>query len=124
MDVSNKTFTRFPLMIALMMGVVCILMGLSFESVVVPIRAVFCLLWMLVITFGIAILTFQDGLLSFVGWEPLNTRTTGAMNWMSPCVSFSVVVGLGLDYDIFYLERVVEEMEKGHSVKEAVVGAL
>ena len=43
---------------------------------------------------------------------------------MSPCVAFSVVVGLGLDYDIFYSERVLEELESGHSPAEAARRAL
>ena len=124
MDVANKTFGRFPLMIALMMIVVIVLIGLSFRSIVAPLRAVLCLLWMLVITFGIAIFTFQDGMFDFLHWQQLGTRSTGAMNWMSPCVAFSVVVGLGLDYDIFYSERVVEEREKGHSEKQAAIRAL
>jgi uncharacterized membrane protein YdfJ with MMPL/SSD domain len=124
MDVSNATFARLPFMIALMMGVVIIVMGVSFRSLVAPLRAVFCLLWMLIVTFGIAIYVFQDGMLDFLNWGSVGARPTGAMTWMSPCMSFSVLVGLGLDYDIFYSERVVEEWEHGYDEKEAAVRAL
>ena len=108
----------------LMMIVVLLLIGLSFRSVVAPIRAVVSLLWMLVVTFGVAVFTFQDNAFGFLHWSQLGARSTGAMNWMSPCVAFSVVVGLGLDYDIFFSERVAEERENGYSNKVAIVRAL
>ena len=52
------------------------------------------------------------------------SRRDGAMNWMSPCIAFSIVVGLGLDYDIFLMESVVEAYDEGASEKQAVVHAL
>ena len=27
-----------------------------------------------------------------------------ALTWMAPCITFSIVVGLGLDYDVFLME--------------------
>jgi len=124
MDVANKTFAALPGMIALMMAVVLLLIGLAFRSFVAPIRAVFTLLWMLVMTFGLAVFAFQDGCFDWLSWPQMGTRPTGAMYWMSPCIAFSVLVGLGLDYDIFYTERVVEEREKGWGDREAAVRAL
>merc|ERR1712159_943014 len=124
MDVANKTFSALPRMVALMMTVVLLLIGMAFRSIVAPIRAVFVLLWMLVMTFGLAVFTFQDGWFDWMDWPQMGTRPTGAMYWMSPCIAFSVLVGLGLDYDIFYTERVVEEREKGWGDKEAAIRAL
>lgn len=124
MDVANRTFARFPLMVALMMGVVFVVVGVSFQSLLVPLRAVLCLLWMLVVTFGLAVLVFQDGWLAFLQLPQLGPRSAGAMSWMSPCMAFPVVVGLGLDYDIFYSGQVVDEWERGHDVKTASLRAL
>jgi len=126
MDVANETFAALPTMIAAMMCVVLVLIALAFRSVVVPVRAVCCLLWMLIMTFGLAIFTFQDGCFDWLHWGQLGSRSTGAMFWMSPCIAFSILVGLGLDYDIFYTERVVEEREKdpGGSETEAAIRAL
>merc|ERR1711970_839828 len=78
MDVSQRTFDRFPLMIALMMGTVLLVIGFAFNSIVAPIRAVLCLLWMLVVTFGLAVLVFQNGALSFLNTSQLDQRPTGA----------------------------------------------
>ena len=72
----------------------------------------------------------------------------GAMFWMTPCVAFSIVVGLGLDYgegaalathhlslpaltlfsvfraDVFFMESAVEFYDEGASGKDAVLKAL
>ena len=57
-----------------------------------PLRAVVCLLWMLGLTFGLAVFVFQEGALNWTGIPQLSARRDGAMNWMSPCIAFSVVV--------------------------------
>lgn len=124
MDAADITFRTFPLMIGLMMVVVLVFIGVAFRSVVAPLRSVFCLAWLLIMTFGLAIFTFQDGWLSFLNWSQVEARSSGAMNWMSPCIAFSVIVGLGLDYDIFYTEHFMEERQRGHDDKEAAVRAL
>jgi len=124
MDVANKTFAALPFMIGLMMAVVLVLIAVAFRSLIAPLRAVFCLLWMLVLTFGLAIFVFQNGALDWLNWSQLGKRDTGAMFWMSPCIAFSILVGLGLDYDIFYTERVVEEREKCDDDRTAAVRAL
>jgi len=124
MDAAGLTIASFPRMIILMMLAVFVLIGTSFGSALAPIRAVLCLLWMLAMTFGLAVFVFQDGWLDFLHLPQLEGRASGAMSWVSPCVACSVVVGLGLDYDIFYSERVLEECEHGYSEKEAAVRAL
>lgn len=124
MDAAHETFKAFPFMIALMMGVVLVLIGISFKSLIAPFRAVFCLLWMLVMTFGAAICVFQMGALEWLDFSQLGQRNAGAMSWMSPMISFPVIVGLGLDYDIFFTECVLEECEYGYCEQDAVIRAL
>jgi uncharacterized membrane protein YdfJ with MMPL/SSD domain len=124
MDASNLTFERLPLMVGLMMSVVFVVMALAFRSIIAPIRAVFCLTWMLVMTYGLAIYCYQDGLLDFLNWSQLGKRESGAMSWLSPSMAGAMMVGLGLDYDIFYSERVVEEWEHGYNEKDAAARAL
>merc|ERR1719199_1549496 len=75
MDASNKTFEKLPLMVLLMMCAVFVVIAIAFKSFVAPLRAVFCLLWMLVITYGIAIFTYQFGLLDGLHWSQVGKRT-------------------------------------------------
>merc|ERR1719277_1462441 len=102
MDVARQTFDKLPLMVALMMVIVFLVIAVAFRSLVAPMRAVFCLLWMLIVTSGLAIFVFQDGLFDGLGWQQLSRRESGAMVWMSPCMAIPPVIGLGLDYDMFY----------------------
>ena len=39
-------------------------------------------------------------------------------------MSFSILVGLGLDYDIFLLTRIVEFRQEGYSTADAIVLAM
>jgi len=52
----------------------------------------------------------QDGIAEPLGFRPLSVSPAppapGALFWMSPCIAFSILVGLGLDYDIFMMESV------------------
>lgn len=66
---------------------------------------------------------YQLGIFEALGWPPLQT-SGGALFWMSPCIAFAIVVGLGLDYDVFFMESVVEQHDRGATTKQAVVGAL
>ncbi len=109
MDASQETFDALPRVMAATLAIVCLVLLLAFRSLLVPLRAVLCLTWMLVVTFGAAVLVYQDaadsmgpridGVLSGLGVGAL-TPSGGAMFWMTPCVAFSIVVGLGLDYDV------------------------
>jgi hypothetical protein len=123
MDVSRITFRSFPLMIVLMTATVLLVIGLSFRSVVAPVRAVLSLSWMITVTFGLAVFIYKDGCLDFLNMSQLGHRASGSMSWLTP-FSIPVVVGLGLDYDIFYSETVLEERECGHTEEEAAVRAL
>jgi len=108
MDAANATFAAFPLLIGLVVVVIIVVFGLAFKSVVVPIRAAITVIWMLVLTFGAASFAYP-----------------GAIFWMSPCIAFAVVVGLGLDYDVFFMETVMENVHRqGMNANEAVLAAL
>lgn len=96
MDASTDTFNSLPRVVAATLGIVCVVLLLAFRSAFMPLRAALCLVWMLVITFGAAIAIYQDGALDAVGWSSLQP-VSGGLFWMSPCISFSVVVGLGLE---------------------------
>jgi len=123
MDGAAKTFGSFPLMITVTLLIVCAVIGVAFRSIVVPLRAVLCIVWMLCVVFGSAVFVYQSGALEFLGLDAFK-RQGNALFWMSPCIAFSIVVGLGLDYDVFFTESVVEAYDKGVPAKEAIVRAL
>ena len=123
MDGAAYTFAALPRMVGVTLGIVCLVLGAAFRSALVPLRAVVCLVWMLCLVFGAAVAVYQLGLLQALGWSPLQP-SGGDLFWMSPCIAFAIVVGLGLDYDVFFMESVVEQHDRGASTKQAVVNAL
>ena len=123
MDGAALTFASLPRMVVITLAIVCVVLGLAFRSVVVPLRAVVCLAWMLCVVFGAAVAVYQLGLLQGLKYDPLSP-SGGDIFWMSPCIAFAIVVGLGLDYDVFFMEAVVEHFDRGATSRQAVINAL
>jgi uncharacterized membrane protein YdfJ with MMPL/SSD domain len=48
----------------------------------------------------------------------------GAINWMVPIFSFSLLCALALDYDIFIMTRVVEYKQLGFTDRAAIIKAV
>ena len=44
--------------------------------------------------------------------------------WMVPLVLFVILMGIGMDYNVFILTRIREEVHKGKDIKDAVVDAV
>ena len=61
----------------------------------------------------------KGGALEFLGFYGL--RSTGGLCWIPPVLCFCMLVGLGLDYHVFLLSRVVEFRLAGFGDREAVL---
>ena len=68
-------------------------------------------------------LQYESNLVAFSTKARLAAAVRG-QSWFSPSIALPILIGLGLDYDIFYTEKVAEECEEGHSVKVAAARAL
>ena len=65
--------------------------------------------------YGILIWVYQEGGLAWTGVGAL--QPTGALCWMAPVITFAIMIGLGLDYDVFLLTRVFEL--RGHGATDS-----
>jgi len=124
MDTADAVFAKFPLMIGVTIAIVFVLIGIAFQSLVVPFRAVLCLTLMLGVSFGLAIMAYQNGFLDWMHFKAVSQNDSHALYWMSPMLAFSVMVGLGLDYDVFLMESVKEARKNGLNDSEAVMSGL
>ena len=77
----------------------------SFRSVIVSLRAIVTISFTLAFVYGLATLIYQHGAFSFLHLPGLGND--GALCWISPIMSFSVVCGLALDYDVFLVSAIV-----------------
>ncbi len=100
-----------PLVIGVVLLGTFIVLFLILGSVLGPIRLQF--------TIGLSVLVTL-GLTEFVFVEILDK----SIPWIAPVMITVILFGLGLDYDIFIVTRMREEVEKGHDDKEAIIIAI
>mmetsp|Transcript_102478 Transcript_102478/g.142779 ORF Transcript_102478/g.142779 Transcript_102478/m.142779 type:complete len:1178 (+) Transcript_102478:175-3708(+) len=98
---------RFPPLVATTIAVVFIISVLFTRSLVSTMRALFCLSWMVAALWALCSWVFPSGLYYVV-----------------PPMMLPFLVGVALDYDIFYVEAVLEHCRSGSTPKEASLSAL
>ena len=118
LDAANAALSRFPMLIAVTNIVVLLFLCVNFGSLAIPLRSALSILVTLCWVYGSAVLVYQHGALDFLHAEQVANR--GGVSWMVPLMTFSVITGLGLDYDIFLLDRIVEYRARGHSTHESI----
>ncbi|HEY3274610.1 MAG TPA: MMPL family transporter [Methanocella sp.] len=93
-----------------LIGVFFVLMALL-RSVFTPLRLILTLLASVVWTIAAYVVVFQL-------WGGMSTE------WLLPIFLFCALMGLGVDYDIFLVSRIREEVLKGKSDEEAIETAV
>jgi RND superfamily putative drug exporter len=96
-----------------------LLVGL--KSLFAAVKAIMLNLLSVAASFGALVLVFQDGygvrLLGVAG-------ATGSVFPIIPILSFAIVFGLSMDYEVFLVSRVLEERRKGLPERDAVIEGL
>jgi RND superfamily putative drug exporter len=120
-DFQDDLLHRFPVLIAMVLGVTAIMLAIAFRSVLVPIKAVIMNSLSVMATFGITVLVFQEGIGGrFFGI----TQPTSAIFVAIPVLVFAVVFGLSMDYEVFLLSRIKEAFDRSGRNTEATAEGL
>ena len=120
LDLADRIGERLPLIIAVVVALSMVLLLIAFRSVVVPLQAAVVNLLSVGAAYGIVTAVFQEGLgATTIGLD-------GAIPIVSfvPMMMFAILFGLAMDYQVFLLSRVREEIDAGKSAREAVVDGL
>lgn len=112
-DSVHQVYSEFPIIIIATLSTVFVIMMLSFKSISAPARLVLTIICTLAFCYGLAVLTYQYGFLSWLSYHAFGNY--GAISWLPPVMSFTIIVGLALDYDVFLISRVLEYRELGYS---------
>jgi len=121
LDFQEDLLARFPLLVALILGVTAIMLAVAFRSVLVPIKAIIMNTLSVSATFGLIVLVFQHGVGSQVfGLE----GPTSAIFVAVPVLVFAVVFGLSMDYEVFLLSRIKEAFDRSGRNTEATMEGL
>eukprot|EP00052_Salpingoeca_macrocollata_P014159 m.110734 g.110734 ORF g.110734 m.110734 type:complete len:873 (+) comp19202_c0_seq2:701-3319(+) len=121
-DTQEKVYGIFPMAVGVTAAMVCILIGIAFRSVVVPLRSILTIFTTLAIVYGCAVWVYEDGALDWMHWQ--GVRSLGSLVWITPVLAFSIVVGLSLDYDTFLLTRIFEFRRSGMDDKRSILFGL
>ncbi|KAF4660306.1 hypothetical protein FOL47_007211 [Perkinsus chesapeaki] len=120
-DSMSSVVASLPAFIAATATVCLVLVGVVYRSFVIAVRGVLTIAITLIFSFGLAAGVYLRGWLNFLNWPAVaSDSSTDGLSWISAPLAFSIVLGLSLDYDIFFLGRVVEEHDRGVSDKAAV----
>lgn len=104
---------------AALAAVLFAILGLAFNSVAVPLRAVFTIGVTLVVVFGSVSAVCNGGFLDDTH-NPVITSHYGLF-WLMPILGLVIVVGLGIDYDVYLVTRIREEFRDGWEPDAAIV---
>jgi RND superfamily putative drug exporter len=100
-------------------SLVALLLGL--RSLFAAVKAILLNLLSVGAAFGALVLVFQEG---HGSWIFGLHGPTGTVFPIVPILSFAIVFGLSMDYEVFLVSRVLEERRLGRSEKSAVIEGL
>ena len=100
-DAVEACFDSFPMVIIVVIGSIFFAIGCFFRSVFIPLRYAVTLVFPLAATFGLAVLVYQKGMLSWMSADAVSKQ--GTIYWLVPILTFPICVGLALDYGIALL---------------------
>jgi len=116
--VIDSTMELFPLMILGIIIVIYLFIGIMFGAAVLPLRLIATIGLTLSFIFGATTVVFEYSTILNDYIPILNDMEVTF--WMVPVMSFSIIIGLGIDYDVFTLERIRENLSHGMSNEEAI----
>jgi hypothetical protein len=125
LDLQRLLYSMVPYLIAATIIMVVLLIGYGFGGVVIAVRLAITVGVSLCWTYGMMAVIYEPGLgqRAFAHLTP-SLLTSSGVYWIIPIMSFSILTGLALDYDIFLISRVVEMRNKGWSDHAAVILAI
>jgi RND superfamily putative drug exporter len=121
LDIVNTSYRLFPAMVLIVLVVIYVLIFAMFRSLFIPIRLILTIGVTMTFIFGLSYLFLVEHWAAFLKDEINNIQ---GIYWILPILSFCIILGLGLDYDLFVLSRVREAVWNGRTTKEAVADSL
>jgi len=108
---------RFPSVTWLVVGGTLFALLCGFRSIFAALKAIVLNLFSVAASFGALVLVFQNGHGSKLLGVP---GGTGSVFPLVPIVTFAIVFGLSMDYEVFLVARVLEARRSGMSEMDAI----
>ncbi len=115
-DLLGLIGNSLPAAVGVTLAAMILLLFAMTGSLVIPVKAVLANLISLGATFGVLTAVFGKG----IGAGVLDTITVGALNPFVVVLVFAFAFGLSMDYEVFLLGRIKEEVDAGLPTDSAV----
>jgi RND superfamily putative drug exporter len=119
-DFSRVLASKLPLFIAVVVLLSFLLLTVVFRSLVIPTMAAVMNLLSVAAGFGVVVAVFQWGW----GASLIGVDKTGPIEAFVPVLTFAILFGLSMDYEVFLVSRMYEEWHKRRDNEEAIVHGL
>ena len=119
-DITAESLRKLPVVIGLVVVLSFVLLALVFRSIAIPIKAILMNVLGIAAAYGLLVVVFQEG----AGSRLFDFQATGSTQVYLPLLTFAVLFGLSMDYEVFLLGRIKEEWEKTGDNSTAVVRGL
>ena len=110
-ELSSACINGFLVVLPVVIGGIMLILLVLLRSIALPVRIMLTLSMSVLMTLAVFVLVYQIG-------------QNETMIYILPILFFCALMGMGVDYDIFLVSRIEEEMLKGKSLKEAIVKAI
>ena len=110
-DFSHVLAAKLPLFIGVVVALAALLLLVVFRSLVIPVQAALMNLLSIGASLGIIQAVFERG---WLGGQP------GPIDAFIPVLTFAIVFGLSMDYEVFLVSRVHEEWQARRDASAAV----
>ena len=118
---NHVLYRDFPLAVGLIYLVTLIILGMTFRSLLIPLKSILLNTLTIAASFGVLTLIFQ------YGWGARLLGLSGPLGFVdnsAPIFTFALVFGLSMDYEVFLVSRIYEAHKRGQTDRQAVAYAL
>ena len=115
-DITAESLRKLPVVVGLVVVLSFVLLALVFRSIAIPIKAILMNVLGITAAYGLLVVVFQEG----AGARLFDFQVTGTTQVYLPLLTFAVLFGLSMDYEVFLLGRIKEEWEKTGDNQTAV----
>ena len=119
-DLSEVLASHLPVVIAVVIATSVLLLVVAFRSLVVPLKAAVVNLLSVFAAFGVMTAAFQTE----VGSRLMGLPGEAPIAAYVPVLMFAVLFGLSMDYEVFLIGRMREELLRTGDPRQAVVAGL
>jgi putative drug exporter of the RND superfamily len=115
-DLDDRITSRLAMFIGLVILISFVILGMTFRSIPIPIKAAIFNLLAIFAAYGVLVMVFQWGWgADLIGVD----QTTPIISYLAPII-FAVLFGLSMDYEVYIVSRIHEEYGDDFDAKRAV----